>query len=683
MNTRGHLSIFTLTCIMTAFSCEALASVAHAQKANIVSAEEPATSVIAPAVNQTLTETAPTKATISLADQRYSYEMAKTALAKGNQTLFEQHYALLDDYPLTPYLDYGVLKRDLGALNFAALDNFFTQHDGSYLETRLRHQLLYTLAIKKRWAEFLNYYQADKSTSELECYWLNARATQGDNSALEEVDSLWPKGRSHPKACDPLFERWRKAGRLTQEIAWQRFNNAMQAKNRGLARYLTRFMDEKYSGYAELYLKVHGYPYQIRSQRLFSEQSLPMQQIIVHGIKRYARKNPKDAMRLWELYEAQQLFPTELSSEAKLEITTRLIRNDEPELAEQIIANSHELQKQHVVEALIRQALSYQNWGKVLQWVNALDAEPREMDRWQYWRARALAELGMVDANYGSPEQIYLSIAGNRSFYGFLASDRVNKNYSLQHEPVEISPTTIASVEHRAGIQRARELWLKNDLPEAQAEWIFTMRQLDTDSLVAAGELARRWGWYNKGIYTMISGNLWNHLSIRFPLAYEDAVIEASAKTSVTPDFIYAVARQESAFAEKARSSAGAMGLMQLMPATARTTAARNGIKMKIKDLYDPEHNIQLGGLYLNELLEKYNGNRILAAAAYNAGPHRVARWMGDNPERLPYDIWIETIPFKETRGYVQNVLAFSVIYGYRLGQPRNLVTEQEANNPL
>jgi len=632
-------------------------------------------------LNEEKTESAPLIR--SLADQRYNYEMAKTALAKNKREAFAKHYALLGNYPLTPYLDYAVLKRDLSQPDLNALDDFFDTHKNSYLETRLRHQLLHTLALKQRWKDYLTYYNENNATAELHCYWLTARLFEGDTSAFDEVDTLWPKGRSHPKACDTLFDKWRKAGRLTQDIVWERFNNAMQARNRGLANYVTRFMNAQNRHYADLYLSVHRSPHQIRQQRKFSEQSLKMQQIIVHGIKRHARNNPQEAMRLWELYEAQQLFPSALSSEAKLAITTRLISNGEPALAEQLIAHSHELQKKHVVEALIRQALSYQNWEKVYQWINALDESSRNTERWRYWRARSLAELGMIDAHYGSPEQIYVSVADKRSFYGFLAADRINQKYALQHEPVEIGPDKLADIAKTDGIRRAHELWLKNDLSEAQAEWIFTMRQLDTESLLAAGELARRWGWYNKGIYTMISGNLWNHLSIRFPLAYEDAVNQASSKTNIAPDFIYAVARQESAFAEKARSSAGAMGLMQLMPATAKTTARRNGIKMTINDLYDPEHNIELGGLYLNELLEKYNGNRILAAAAYNAGPHRVKRWTGDKSDRLPYDVWIEIIPFKETRGYVQNVLSFSVIYGYRLGQPRNLVTEQEANNLL
>jgi len=620
---------------------------------------------------------------LSLSEQRFHYEMAKSALNNGEWDTFEQHYAMLGDYALVPYLDYAMLKYNLNTLEMDKLERFLQVHAGSFLEYRLREQLLYTLAVKKRWEDYLRYYDVAIESKELTCFWLYARLYEGDNTALHEVADIWQRGYSHPQACDPLFNRWRRAGGLTQDIAWARFHNAMQAGNYGLARYITRFLDDKHADYALLYQKVHGYPYTMRQTRLFSEQSLPMQQIISHGIKRYARKNSKDALRLWELYEAQQLFPTELSTDTKLYVATRLIRNKHMAEAEELMANSHELREKAVIEALVRESLKTQNWEKVLQWVAELDKADQSHDRWRYWRARALEALDRTDDEYGTADQLYLSLSKNRSFYGFLAADRAGVSYTLEYIPVEISQSTLLTVSNLPGLRRAKELWLKGDLKEAQAEWIFTIRELASDELVAAGELARQWGWYNKGIHAMIAGNLWDHLSIRFPLAYEEQVFAVAENTNVAPDFIYAVARQESAFAENARSSAGAMGLMQLMPATARSTAKRNGIKHSLQDLFDPLHNMELGSRYLNQLLEQYNGNRILAAAAYNAGPHRVNRWLGRNPQDVPFDVWIETIPFKETRGYVQNVLSFSVIYGYRLGKPRALVSELEANSLL
>lgn len=620
---------------------------------------------------------------LPLAEQRYHYDLAKQAMQRGDWATLDTHLGVLGDYPLVAYLEYGKLKHDIDKLELTPIVAFLDTHRGSFLETRLREQLLYTLAINKRWEDFLTFYDEAKSTRELECYWLYARLFEHDSSAMSDIAELWQQGRSHPKACDPLFNRWRRAGGLTQDVAWNRFDNAMRAGKRSLARYVMRYMDAENRKYAELYYQVHGYPYTMRNTERFSEHSLKMQQIIAYGIQRYARHNSRDALKQWEKYEAQQLFPELLATQTKHRIARRLISNGYSAAAEALISNSPSLQQDPVVEAFIRDALRARNWEKVYHWIAQLSEDAQESDRWRYWRARAMEQLSLENDSFGAPKQIYHALAQARSFHGFLAADRVNTRYSLEQVPVELSPSTLLRVEQLPGLRRAKELWLRDNAGEAQAEWVFTIRDLSSEDLVAAGELARRWGWYNKGIHAMIAGNLWDHLSIRFPLAYEEEVQEVSAQTKVDPEFIFAVARQESAFAEQARSSAGAMGLMQLMPRTAQATAAKNGIKHQTQDLYDPQHNINLGGHYLNQLLSMYNGNRFLAAAAYNAGPHRVARWLRSAEPDLDYDIWIETIPFKETRGYVQNVLSFSVIYGYRLGQPRHLVNESEAKSFL
>ncbi len=620
----------------------------------------------------------------TLADQRYNYELAKSALANDDLEKFEQHYALLGDYPLVPYLDYTLLKNRLNLLELEKINLFLEAQKGSFLETRLREQLLYTLAVKKRWDDFKQYYHDDIHSKILYCYALYGRLLEREDAVMEEVANLWSEGKSHPKACDPLFDAWRREGGLTQEIVWKRFDAAMDRGNRGLARYISSLMDEKNKAYAELYKKVDGYPYTIRKSRLYEEQSLPMQQIIAHGIKRYARFDPRDALVQWEKYEAQQLFPTEISTDAKRYIASRLVRKGEIELAEKLIAQSQELRDNAVVESFLRESLKQQQWGKVLQWLDMLEKDEQESDRWLYWRARAQQELAVTDSPFGSANDIFARVAENRSFYGFLASDILDRAYSLQHVPSEVSASTTLIVENLPAMRRAHELWLLRNYAEAKAEWIFGTRNMESQELIAAGALARDWGWYNSGIITTISGNLWDHLSLRFPLAYQEAFTKVASSINLEPSLIMAVARQESAFAEHAKSSAGAMGLMQLMPRTARETAKLTGVEHTDRDLFNPEHNILLGSHYLSQLLQQYDGNRILAAAAYNAGPHRVDRWIKSNPEDVPFDIWIETIPFKETRGYVQNVLAFKVIYDYRMGVPESsLITEKEAKKKL
>ncbi|MGM0434903.1 MAG: lytic transglycosylase domain-containing protein, partial [Pseudomonadota bacterium] len=149
---------------------------------------------------------------------------------------------------------------------------------------------------------------------------------------------------------------------------------------------------------------------------------------------------------------------------------------------------------------------------------------------------------------------------------------------------------------------------------------------------------------------------------------------------SLDVNWVYALARQESAFQPDARSHRGAFGLLQLLPATARETAREAGLSFNgITTLLDPAANIRLGSAHLSGLLQRFDNNRILATAAYNAGEYRVSQWIDEDTRDLASDIWVETMPYHETRQYVRNVMAYTVIYGYRRGEPPgHLLTERE-----
>ena len=170
---------------------------------------------------------------------------------------------------------------------------------------------------------------------------------------------------------------------------------------------------------------------------------------------------------------------------------------------------------------------------------------------------------------------------------------------------------------------------------------------------------------------------------LRFPLAYGVEIAESAQGNQIDTSWILAIARQESAFTPDARSPAGAMGLMQLMPRTAKETAKRAKVRYKgSHQLTEPELNLKLGSYYLASLSRRYAGHRVLASAAYNAGPGRVNSWL-EQRQDLPIDIWIETIPFDETRNYVQNILSFSVIYSDMLGLPKQLLRAHELRGEI
>ncbi len=614
-----------------------------------------------------------------IADQRYNYELAKSAISKKDWDRFAHHYALLGDYPLTPYLDFAILKRDIKKLPFDKIDLFLASNKDTFLAAKAREQVLYELAKQKNWVVYQEYYNHTVEPVDLKCFELQARVQTGDQSAYEEVASIWVSPKSLPKACDPLFLMWRKNQGLTNKIAWERFIQAIKAKNTGLARYIRNQMTGETKGYATQFLYIHAYPYQVKNKKLFYDNSIENQQIIVHGVKRIARRDPKLALRYWNSYESRQLFDEHIALDAKQALAKRLMYKGHVDEAEKLIQASPSLKQADIVQRFIRESLKSQHWDKVLQWISYLDLEQQNSDRWLYWRARAEEAL----TRHGNPEAaIYQKLAKNRSFYGFLSADILGHPYSLLNHSDKADPSTKQIVSSQGAVRRAKELWLRGNMLEAQAEWLYGTRNMSPKELKAAGTLASEWGWYNKGIMAMISGGHWNHLDVRFPLAYQNEIEKVSTKTNVEVPLLYAITRQESAFREEAKSHAGAMGLMQLLPSTAKQTARKNGMKINKSDLLEPETNLALGGHYISELLNKFNGNRILAAAAYNAGPHRVSRWLNDK-SLVPFDIWIETIPFHETRGYVQNILAFSVIYAQKLGHTSPFITEQEATREL
>jgi len=628
---------------------------------------------------------------LELGSQRYHYQKAKSALAQGQLEDYQTHFLLMGDYPLKQYLEYSRIRKNLVKLPFSDIDSFLGDYEGSFLAARLRANLLRYLASRKKWNDLVNYYEPKLANTSMKCRYHYARLYAKDRStdeaskhaALSGTADLWNVGRSQPKACDLLFSQWRKDGHLTEELLWSRFHKAMESRNHGLAKYLASQLTSKQK-YAQLYFKVQRKPALTTQQSLFEPGIPEVQDIISYGIKRLARKKPLDAIYHWELYEAREIFPREIILNTKLFMVKRLIRTDHAAEAQGLMRYSNVLRKGQLLEEIAREALEDLEWHQLVDAISMMDMATRTSERWLYWAARAQDELKQPIEGYLDSRTIYQSLSQNRSFYGFMSSDKIQQGYSLRDYSLSADPITLAQVRELPGIRRAHELWLMGNETEARAEWGHTAQKMNTQQLHSVGELSREWGWYYTGIQAMISGNLWNQLTIRFPLAYKDQIFAIADDTEVEPTLIYAIARQESAFQQNAKSSVGAMGLMQLMPQTAKFTARRSGIKHKnTYELLDAEHNMRLGSHYLGYLLKKYDGNRILTAAAYNAGPRRVKQWRSAEGKERPVDVWIETIPFRETRGYVQNILCFSVIYSYRLGYESNFLSSEEAKQAL
>lgn len=616
--------------------------------------------------------------------QRGKYVKARVALGQGDRTEYQRLRDLLTDYSLLPYLEYAELEPRLAELPRAEVEHFLNSYRDSYLGQRLERQWVLELAEQERWDDVLRYHDPANSFTTQSCHALRARLETGDMAALDEVAALWNVSRSQPNECDPVFEQWMAHERLTPELAWDRFGKTLRAGRRHLARYVSSLMPPREQALAELYLLVDNQPELLKDHDALDAPNTETGEIILHGVRRLARIDAPQAMMQLHRHDSRHHFDDREMLGLQRFIAMRLLLQGFVSETETLLKNTPELATEPLVSWLLRDALSRQDWDRVETWLAQLPAEAQASDRWTYWRARLLEREG-TEATIAEARALYTQLSAARSFYGFLSADLLERDYELADRPVPVNGTHMRALYDNPAIERAYELYQLGDEVNAGNEWNHATRSMSEEQIVSSGNLADSWGWHRNSIQAMIRVGYWDDLHLRFPLAYREQFAAAAEAFSLQPRLLFAVTRQESAFMHDARSAAGARGLMQLMPGTARQTA--NGAGMSIvdaEDLYNPDINIMLGSRYMAELLEAFDGNRAVAAAAYNAGPNRVRQWLrrnGENP--LPLDIWIETIPFAETRGYVQNVLAYSVIYGYRMGDMVAFLSEEEAASML
>jgi soluble lytic murein transglycosylase len=263
--------------------------------------------------------------------------------------------------------------------------------------------------------------------------------------------------------------------------------------------------------------------------------------------------------------------------------------------------------------------------------------------------------------------KLLVELSKERSYYGFMAADHLGQVFSFLHQSLPVEQSLIEQTAALPGLRRARELLALERTLEARREWNLALQDRSPAELKAAARLAQEWDWPSQVILTLAKIRYWNDLELRFPLNHRQQVDRQAKDHGLDSAWIYAIVRQESAFSVDARSSAGAIGLMQLMPRTAKEVATKTAYRsFEVNDLLQPEVNIELGAAYLNQIYRRLQENPVLATAAYNAGPSRVMGWLPDQP--LATDVWIETVPFRETREYLKRVLAYTVIYNHRLG---------------
>lgn len=602
--------------------------------------------------------------------QREDFLQAYKTLQKGKP----YNSTHLRNYILHPYLEYERIKQNIKKTSDRSLVNFIKQNQHSWLAEDLNTELLERYAKRGKWKSVLAHYKKDQGGNKAKCSGLEAQirsfSGQQKTLALDKAMKVWLSGNSRPKNCNSLFSLLKRSGRITDEMAWKRITLAMEKGKTSLSKNLAKHLHER--SLVSLWVKLRKSPTKTLKHKRLKKKDARSRQLIGYGIKRLARKSPNTARTIWHKFQKTHPFTTKEKANVESYISVKQAINHSPYALQKLAAIPNKARSDDGNVWMARMALRQNDWRKLGTAIASMKPDMQQEDIWQYWRAQA-------DKRTGKKTRVNLhKLAKNASFYGFLAADQLKQPYSRLLQKEKNWNQLIPRIKNRRSIQRAVELYAIGKPKLAKKEWFWTLKRLNKNDKLVAAAYALQIKQPFLAIITVSQTKDWNQTGLRFPLEYQNLVKRSAKQQGVIPAWVYGIMRRESAFDSQIVSSANAKGLMQVLPATARGVARKIGIKNhRTSDLLIPEKNARLGAAYLSQMLKRFRGNYVKATASYNAGPHRIPRWLPDFNISAPQ--WIESIPFNETRKYVRAVMSYTTIYDHKMNYKnrRNLRLSQ------
>jgi len=613
----------------------------------------------------------------TLETQRQIFRDVYPAAERGNWAPAAANEAALESYVLWPDLRAIYLRTRLKQHDTAPVTAFLSRYGLLKPARDLRYRLALQLAAEGRNDEYLALYKAfyqHLNNARLDCLALAARIGAGKTASITAAARrLWLVGKSQAKECDPVFAHLRKTGQLDIALYTKRFGLAISARNFSLARYLGRAIDEQHVAEATGWLLAQNQPEQFLQHIDPDVVTRTSTEQLLYALENLAYHNPLLAREYLMALQPSFQFSTDQHSSISRHIALWAARLNLSGAAMLLARVEPSAVDDEVLRWRIRTALRIQDWQDVTAYIRALSATEREREQWRYWNAIALQQNGQVAASAA----ILQPLATQRSYYGFLAADQLDLDYSLTQASIESNASVLRELSENEALVRARELFYVGLEGRGRSEWDAVMHTLDGTQKAQAAVLAHRWGWHSRAIATAALSGDYDDLELRYPLPHRESFESFSSDANLRESWVYGIARSESLFMRDIRSSAGAIGLMQLLPETGRRTAREishpyNGLNT----LTDPSSNIRLGTVYLGKMYRRFNEHSALATAAYNAGPLRVEKW---RPALGAIDarVWIENIPYNETRQYVRRVLTSDAIFHWRLtGKTRRISSQ-------
>ncbi len=586
-----------------------------------------------------------------------NFQAARDAYQKGRFERFDSYAAKIpSDHLLAPYIRYWRLKSNSPSV--AAQLEFIAQNPDSPLSDRLRGDLARQFGKEENWPAFRTHFLTlIKPDQELQCFEMRARLSEGDKTVEKDGLALWRTAKDLPSSCDPIFSVLAERGLLILDDRLFRMRLALDAGNLRLAREINAQLPEASRMDADALTRALR-----KDERLLATPTdrRAQREAALHALTQLAKDDPARTAALWE--QGQAGFAENEQQFGWGQIGMHAARRHDPK-ALSWFARAGVPQSEPQLLWKARAALRAGQWPETYRTIMVMPEAMQNEAVWRYWKARALKAMNAVyPANL-----LFARLSQEIHYYGLLAEEEIPAK--LETRPVEykLTPDDLKTVEALPAIQRALLLRKLGDAGNAVAEWDRVLRGLEDRLILAAAELARRENWNDRAIITAEKTREVHAFDLRYLSPYRDLATTYAQDNGLDEAWVYGLMRQESRFVEYARSGVGAQGLMQIMPATAKWISRQLGLKKNAhKDVGKPEHNIRFGTYYLKRIFDSLDQSPVLATAGYNAGPGRARKWQADTP--LEGAIYVENIPFAETRDYVKKVLANAMFYRVRFG---------------
>ena len=588
---------------------------------------------------------------------------ARTAFDRGDRARLDALAPALATHVLQPYVAYWQLKLRLDSASDEEVKAVLARWGQSPLADRLRVDWLKSLGKRGQWGAFGSEYSSQPGEDvELACYAIQYRRQSEGDAALKAGRPLWFTDKATPESCDPLFAALIAKNVITVEDRRARFRLAVEAGNVRVAQAIATDLPLVDRITANEFAHVERNPSLALAKGDFRWKQQSGRDLALYALERAARADAAGARAAWVRQRSNLPVADRLYGNAR--IAYHASRQLNP-LALEWFREAEGAALSDAQRAWrIRAALRSGAWADVLATIDVMPPAEAQEPAWRYWKARALTAAGRG----AEATAIYEALADDLGFYGLLSSEALGKRLAVTSAPLVPEPEALAAFGARPAVQRGVKLAQLDMRAESQREWLYVVRGLPDEGLLLAAEYARREGLYDRAINTADRTSLRHDFALRYLTPFRDQFVQAARDQGVDSAMLFGIARQESRFIPDIVSSAGAVGLMQLMPPTARWVAKQlNRADYRPAQISEIETNTQFGAFYFRYWLDRLDKVPALAAAAYNAGPARAQAWRAGST--LEGAVWVESIPFNETREYVKRVLANTMLYAHLLNQ--------------